>query len=163
MWTLPPALPVDGHAREHIIRYLARKCEGCFVVVLVFLLSFREHLLYKRMPKTRTSKGSVRACGRGRGGSRRRSTRSSVTRGEVPGHDDTSVSDSSVAPHLGSPATNPPSEGNTSLPNLLQMIREEVREQLAMQAPDRQPPSSLAGPPVTTGSTTDVASSLDSV
>ena len=114
------------------------------------------------MPRTRTNRGSVRARGRGRGGSRRRSTRSSVTRGAVPGRDDTSVSDSSVAPRVGSPVTNPPSDGDTSLPDLLRMIREEVREQLAMQAADRQPPSSLAGPPVTTSSSTDVASSSDS-
>ena len=39
---------------------------------------------------------------------------------------------------------------------------EEVREQLAMQAVDRGPLSSLASPSVTTSSTSDVVSSLDS-
>ena len=110
-----------------------------FCCRFVVLLSFVSTCFCKRMPKTRTSRGSVRARGRGCCGSRRRSTSSSVTCGAVLGRLDTSVSDSSVAPRLGSPATNPPSGGDTSLPNLLQMIREEVREQLAMQATDRQP------------------------
>ena len=88
----------------------------------------------KEMSKTRSSRGSGRARGRGRGGSRLRSTHLSVTRGAGPCRDDTSISDSSAAPGLGSPTMNSPSDGHTSLPGLLQMIREEVREQLAMQA-----------------------------
>ena len=85
------------------------------------------------MLKTRTSRSSGRARGRGRRGPKRSSTRSSATRGPGPCRGGTSISDSSVAPRLGPSARNPPSDGNTSLANLLQMVREEMREQLAMQ------------------------------
>ena len=171
-----------------VIQYLASECERCLgvvelssvverclvvehrLVVLSFIILPRVQALSflcaaactKEMPKTRSSRCAGRARGRGRGGPKPRSTRSSATHGPGPCRGDNSVSDSSVAPRLGSPARSPPSDGNATLNNLLQTVREEVREQLAMQAADCGPPSSLAGPPVTTSSTSDVVSSPDS-
>ena len=112
------------------------------------------------MPKTRGTRKSGRSRGRGRVNSGNRSFRASVTGGVVAGRDATPGSGSSVTPRVVPPPDSPRADVEAPLSCLLEMIREEVRQQLSMQAADRQPPASHAVPPAIS-TPSDVVSGVD--